>query len=906
MDFYTLLAVSGMLSVAAAIVMASTWKWQNTHAGFGWWTAGVAALALGSLLFPLSADAQSGWLVLARNVALVAGLAMIPFGVLQFRGRPLSPAWLIAGIAAFALPFASLSFDAAALNARILLFSVAVAMVSLLTVFVVLRDRPPYFGSSDMLLAVAMGVQFLFSLGRFAFHLAGPADGPTRLDAGGLPALNVLLQIVTVQLVTLTLLMINAQRIAYENRLTQRRLRNDIHGRERTEVELRESRHRLNTILDGVEAYIYIKDREYRYRYLNKRTCELLGRDCGELIGRSDEDLPAGQVPAGNRERDRRVIEGGERVVHEDMLCPAGSTEPIPLLSVKIPLRDERGRIYGLCGISTDTTPIKQAQADLQDYRDRLEEIVEARTQELANVNKELNGIFEAVPAGVVLLRHREVVRCNRTLTQLLGCTLDDVLNRDTRDWYVSESEFQRMGKELYPALAQGGIDRRKQQFVRKDGSVFWARVTSQSLEPGNPSAMTLAIIEDVTREQEIAATLARQKERAESATRAKSQFLASMSHEIRTPLNGIIGFTHLLRQSATDPLQADRLRKITNAGEHLLAVINDILDFAKIESGELVLESREVDLRGITANVISMLTEQANAKGIELKLEQGLLPKSVRGDATRLTQALLNLASNAVKFTERGSVTLRTSIVHRAQSRVTVRFDVIDTGIGIEHDDMQRLFEPFQQADSSTTRRFGGSGLGLSITRRLAQLMGGDAGAASTPGEGSHFWFTAALQVESAKAMAAGEQPSELLRAAQRIARDFAAARVLLVEDDALNQEVGTALLHHAGLTVEVACDGVQALEQLRSTRPCPYALVLMDMQMPRMDGLEATRRIRALPEFAQLPIIAMTANAFGEDRERCRVAGMDDFVSKPIEPEVLYQTLQKWLEKVAVGRAQ
>jgi hypothetical protein len=288
------------------------------------------------------------------------------------------------------------------------------------------------------------------------------------------------------------------------------------------------------------------------------------------------------------------------------------------------------------------------------------------------------------------------------------------------------------------------------------------------------------------------------------------------------------------------------------------------------------------------------------------VKLEQGLLPRTVLGDSTRLTQALLNLASNAVKFTDGGTVTLRTSVVGRAQDSVTVRFDVIDTGIGIAADQLARLFEPFQQADTSTTRKYGGTGLGLSITRRLAHLMGGDAGAESNPGQGSHFWFTAKLKVQVERAGTRGEQPSRLVAAAQRIARDFGSARVLLVEDDALNQEVGKALLHHAGLAVDVADDGLQAIEQLRSMPANTYALVLMDMQMPRMDGLEATRRLRAMPQFAQLPIIAMTANAFGEDRERCRAAGMNGFVSKPIEPELLYQTLQAWLSTAPAAQAQ
>ncbi len=367
-----------------------------------------------------------------------------------------------------------------------------------------------------------------------------------------------------------------------------------------------------------------------------------------------------------------------------------------------------------------------------------------------------------------------------------------------------------------------------------------------------------------------------------------KTRFFANMSHEIRTPLNAIVGLTNLLKRSKLSPEQTERLDKISTASHHLLSIINDILDFSKIEAGKLHLEDIDFPVSATLDQVRSMMVDAAQAKGLTIEVDYDNVPIWLRGDQTRIRQALINYLSNAIKFTESGDIKLRVRLLEDLGDKILLHFEVQDTGCGIPLSKQADLFHPFIQGDTSTTRKFGGTGLGLAITQKLAQLMGGEAGLHSEMGRGSTFWFTAWVKRGKPVLPVATAESETLLR------KHHTGTRLLLAEDDPTNREVALSLLTEAGLTVDCAANGQEAIDMAMHK---VYDLILMDIQMPVLDGIDATRKIRMIPGREWTPILALTANVFEDYRERCTDVGMNDFVAKPVDPELLYSAILKWL---------
>lgn len=559
-----------------------------------------------------------------------------------------------------------------------------------------------------------------------------------------------------------------------------------------------------------------------------------------------------------------------------------------------------------------------------------VEYIDEVRRQEvLLRTGALQSAIFNSAYFSSIATDAKGVIQIfNAGAARMLGYCATDVLNKitpaDISDPQELIERAHALSNELDIEIAPGfealvfkasrGIeDIYELTYIRKDGSRFPAVVSVTALRDAQDSIIGYLLIgTDNTARKQLAdeleqhrhhledlvfsrtAELAESRDAAEAASRAKSMFLANMSHELRTPMNGIVGMTDLALGRATDPIQIDWLTMGAQASRHLLAIISDILDISQIEADKLTLEEKTFSLARTVGESVRMLEAQALAKGLQLSRHiNPSTPDRLCGDALRLKQILLNFVGNAIKFSEHGRVEISVRATEDDGHSLLLRVEVSDEGIGLSAEQQSRLFQVFSQADGSSTRKYGGSGLGLAISRRLARLMGGDVGVTSQLGVGSTFWMTARLKHALGETSHAGPN-AEPLR--EILALRFPGLRILVVEDDAISQAVARGLLEDAGFVVDMASHGQEAVERARTTS---YALILMDMKMPVMDGVQAARAIRAIPGQAAVPILAMTANAFADDRDRCLAAGMNGHISKPVEPDVLYSMLMQWLLK-------
>jgi two-component system, sensor histidine kinase and response regulator len=680
----------------------------------------------------------------------------------------------------------------------------------------------------------------------------------------------------------------------------------DVTERKRAEAALRESEQKYRRLVNLLPVAVYSCDASGIITFYNDRAPQIWGwapklgdsaqRFCGSfrLLRPDGIELPHEQTPMVEALRDGTACRNREVIMEQ----PDGRR--LHVFANVDPIRDADGRIIGAINAFSDVTALKHAEQALRESEERF------------------RGTFENAAVGIA---HKDangrLLRINQTFCDIIGYAREELIGKPFLD--LTHPDDSLVERDMYAALLRGEVPSYslEKRYIRKDGSLIWIdmNVSLQCDAAGRP-IYGIAILQDISERKRLEAELRQAKEAAEAANRAKDEFLANVSHEIRTPMNAILGMTELtLRTSLTDD-QRQMLTTVEAATGNLLEIINQLLDFSKIEAGKLELDPAEFSLRAALYETVAMLTVRAGEKGLRLDCRvHPDVPDLLVGDVVRIRQVLLNLIGNALKFTKRGEVTVEVrnaecdlqnnskqpATDHGAiplSSSCLLQFAVHDTGIGIPSDKKDKIFEAFEQADTSITRRYGGTGLGLTITARLVALMGGTIKVESEPGHGSTFSFTVRL-----------DHPSRMLAVREpAIPPQEAAAplRILVAEDNEFNVRHMQRLLGRQGHSVQLAGNGRVALEMLgvgsaetttEARKSHGIDLLLLDLHMPELDGLQVIQAIREHERAVggHLPVIALTARAREEDRKQCLQAGMDDYISKPIHTEELLTAINR-----------
>jgi PAS domain S-box-containing protein len=677
--------------------------------------------------------------------------------------------------------------------------------------------------------------------------------------------------------------------------ITERRLAEEEAARHN--VELKRMNEELKTLSQAIEqtpTAVIITDPEGVIEYVNPHFTKVTGYSAEESIGRNPRMVKSHlHPPEFYRQLWETILAGNEW--HGEFRNKRKNGELYWEDSSISPVKNAAGEITHFVGVKEDISERKWAEEELKRNDEQIRLLLESTAEAIYGVNL-LGRCTFANPSCARLLGYNHP-------DELFGRNMHRLVHHTRPDGTPYPIEECPM----YSVFLDGeGVHVDDELLWRADGTCFPAEFWSYPQRSGDKVVGAVVTFFDITERKQREEEIRRATVAAEAATRAKSEFLANMSHEIRTPMNAALGMLYLLQQTPLSDKQKNYLSKAQNASNTLLRVINDILDFSKIEAGKLEMESVPFRLGTVLNNITDVVSAAIKDKPVELVVTTASdVPDNLTGDPLRLGQVLLNLTSNAIKFTGEGRITVSIERATSRENEVGLRFSVQDTGIGMAPEQQAKLFSAFTQADTSTTRRYGGTGLGLTISKQLVEMMGGILTVASEEGKGSTFSFIARFGCRSGEESAfspAAPGKDNIVAFVEPVpeTESFAGVLILLVEDNPINQEVAREILEGRGVRVDVACNGAEAVERIISSG-ISYDAVFMDVQMPVMDGLEATRRIRADMAFESLPIIAMTASAMTNDLDLCLQAGMNDQVTKPINVPELFATLRRWIRPEA-----